>query len=70
LTGAQLKQAREQLGLTQAELAKAVGFKHTSTIGRYEMSKEHGRFPVPRWLSLVVRLWLERQRDRPSGGAL
>lgn len=59
MTGQQLKAAREQLGLTQAQLAQAVGFKHTSTIGRFEMAS--GKYPCPRWLSLIVRLWIKQQ---------
>ena len=63
MTGSDLKKARLTLGLTQAQLAKAVGIRHTSTIGRYEMAS--GKYPCPRWLSLIVRLWIKQQEVKP-----
>ena len=64
MTAAELKAARAQLGLTQAELAKAVGLSCNS-VARYEMTS--GQFPVPRWLSLVVRMWLAQKEESSNG---
>jgi DNA-binding XRE family transcriptional regulator len=60
MSGVQLKAARIQLGLTQAQLAKSVGLSRVS-IARFEMEAKTRSYPVPRWLSLVVRMWLSQQ---------
>jgi transcriptional regulator with XRE-family HTH domain len=62
MTGSQLKQAREQLGLTQKQLALALG-KHATTIARWEMPGGQP-YPVPRTISLIVRMWLAKQAEK------
>jgi transcriptional regulator with XRE-family HTH domain len=73
MTGAQLRTARERLGLTQEELAAKLG-KHRVTIGEWEAD----RAEVPAWAPLAL-LGLEvlerraaaarRRRPSPNGRA-
>lgn len=64
MTGHELMQIRISLGYTQAALARAVGLTPNS-IARYEMGSNCGRYPVPRWLALIVDLWAKERRGTP-----
>lgn len=65
--GDRVRERREELGLTQAGLAKAIGAKHASTIGNIENRSGESRFTLE--LSKVLRVnpeWLktgEGQRE-------
>lgn len=60
MTGDQLVAARTALGLTQVELADAIG-KHPMTISSYET----GRKPIPRVVELAVN-GLERKEPEDA----
>ena len=63
MTGQQLKQARESLGLTQHAFAKAIGY-HPTSVARWEMPGGAQPYPIPRTISLIVRLWLAQQAEK------
>lgn len=62
MTPADLKVAREALGLTQRALAERLGVPHT-TVWRWET----GKHPIER--PLMLRLALERLADTRADGA-
>ena len=60
MTGEEFRAAREALGLTQSEMAEAVG------LGSYKRisEMESGRARVTRRIEIVVGLLLERQEKK------
>jgi len=58
MTGAQLKAKREQIGLTQSQLAKALGV-NVGTISRWERDARE----IPPYLELALQA-LKRPRKR------
>ena len=57
LTGARLRKAREDSGLTQAELAGLLGYANHSAVSRWEL----GMRPMPLWALLSLSVALRRQ---------
>ena len=54
----QLKAARKTLGYTQVELAEALDVS-PSSIARWEMPSNTGKFPIPRYVDTIIALWLK-----------
>lgn len=64
MNGEQLRERREGLGMTQAELARKLGMYQT-TISQWEQGRKGIRHP--RMLDLALRA-LERERDERGDG--
>ena len=62
MTGADLWQARQALGVTQAELGLLLGGLHTVTICRWE----RGARPVPAWAAELLRAVLGGQERQAA----
>lgn len=58
MSGAELRQLRLQLGLSQQKLAKILGV-HQPTVSRWE----RGMSPVPKSAALVLRMLQGHARD-------
>jgi len=54
----ELKLHRVSLGLTQVELAMVLEV-HEDTVARWEMPKNAGRYPVPKWVAREMRRLIE-----------
>jgi DNA-binding transcriptional regulator YiaG len=54
MSGTELKDIRERLGYTQAELAKEVGVK-TDTVSKWEQGRRNIPAPVEKLLKLLRR---------------
>ena len=63
MTGTELKALRTQLGYTQATLAEALDAS-PSTVARWEMPSNAGRYPVPTWAGIILTLW-QSQKEQP-----
>jgi predicted transcriptional regulator len=65
VTGRDLKSIRSELGLTQKELAEALGYGRKVRISEYE--RHTNPRPIPRHIQeAVARMWVTGQV--PSGG--
>ena len=70
MTNTELRQIRLALGYTQQQLSEQLQVS-VGSIARYEMPKNEGRFPVPKWMERELnRLLTDCQRgltlaDRP-----
>lgn len=64
MNGTELKALRIQLGYTQARLAEALDVSPT-TIARWEMQSNQGRYPVPTWASIILTLWQSQKQEQP-----
>jgi len=60
MNGYELKEARKQLGLTQAALGKELGFTSYVQIGKYEREEA----PVPRTTELAIKYLLLINKDQ------
>jgi transcriptional regulator with XRE-family HTH domain len=61
MTGADLKDARRQLGLSQAQLVKALGV-HLRTLSRWETDVT----PIPHRIVILIALALKSPKSRKS----
>ena len=63
MTSLQLKQVRKQLGpWTQAQLAEKLTVS-ANTVARWESCA--GKFPIPKWVAMILALWLDQQQGKP-----
>ena len=58
MESAELKAIRIRMHLTQAELADRLDLTPT-TISRWEMQSNAGRYPIPEPVAHLLRLWAE-----------
>ncbi len=61
MTNLELHSIRKALNLTQAALAEALEV-NVSTLARWEMPANRGRYPVPKWVSREVNRLLTDRR--------
>jgi len=61
MTGKKFKQLRRHLGLTQVQLAKALGTSPNS-VARWERSERRVFEPVAKLLTLLVQLHKQKRR--------
>lgn len=64
MTGKQFAQQRHQLGLSQRDLADALGFNH-STIAKWELRAE-----VPRFAHTAIEMYATLAHIRDAAGGL
>lgn len=64
MTGTELKAIRTRLGYTQASLAQKLK-KSPTTIARWEMPSNAGRYPVPTWASIILTFWQQQKESQP-----
>lgn len=71
MTGEELRQLRTQAGMTQAELAKRMGYLVKGEPNRAAISRfENGYDKINQRIEALLRIYLEQGRVGSNGGAV